>query len=64
MTRIIPATSPEFKSQGCKEAQDKEVERLRAIPVWREDLVQEWSVVRQNDPKAIVGNVFAIMGVL
>ena len=62
VTRVIPAGSPEFKSAGCKAALDKELARLRAIPVWREDLVEEWSEVRRKDPKAMVGRIFAIMG--
>ena len=62
VTRVIPATDPESKSEGCLKALLKETNKLRDRTVWREDEVQEWSTVRKRDPTASVGRVFSILG--
>ena len=66
MTRLIPAKSPEFHSQPCAAALDKELGTLRAQGVWNEDGVREWRSVRSqsgaNGKDYIVGRLFATMG--
>ena len=41
MTRIIPAGTPEFKSDSCARALHKELSTLRAQNVWDESDPQE-----------------------
>ncbi len=62
VTRTIAAGSPEFRSDGCAAALHSELSRLRASVVWNESKVCEWSQVCANDPQAMVGRLFAIMG--
>ena len=62
VTRIIPAGTPEFKSDSCARALHKELSTLRAQNVWDESDPQEWATVRRADPRAMCGRVFAIMG--
>ena len=62
VTRIIPASSPEAKSEGCLQALLKETTKLRSRTVWDESAVDEWSNVRKRDPTASCGRVFSILG--
>ena len=62
VTRIIPAGTPEFKSDSCARALHKELSTLRSQNVWDESDPQEWATVRRADPRAMCGRVFAIMG--
>ena len=66
MTRLVPAKSPEFHSELCVAALDKELGTLRAQGVWNEDGVREWrSVLGQSGKDGkddIVGRLLAIMG--
>ena len=66
VTRLIPAKSPEFHSQPCTEALDKELGTLRSQGVWDEDGVREWRSVRirsgADGKDDLVGRLFAIMG--
>ena len=64
VTRFIPGNSSEFRSQACKDAEQKEVTRLRSINVWLEETVREWSEVCQDEDHddAMRGRIFLIMG--
>ena len=66
VTRLIPSKSPEFHSEPCKAALDKELGTLRSQGVWDEDGVCEWRSVRGQSGKDgkddLVGRLFAIMG--
>ena len=62
VTRIIPSSAPEAKSEGCLKALLKETNKLRSRTVWDESLVEEWSTVRRQDPNATCGRVFSILG--
>ena len=64
MTRIVPSTTAEFKSEKCKAVEAKEVGRLRGIKVWLEETVREWASVCKDDDfdDAMSGRIFVIMG--
>ena len=65
VTRLIPANSPEFHSEPCVAALDKERGTLRTQAMWNEDGVREWRSVRNKsgaDGKDdLVERLFAIM---
>ena len=62
VTRIIPAGSPEFRSEFCQKALLKEKGTLENATVWDISTVREWSDVRNDGSESLVGRVFAIMG--
>ena len=62
VTRIVPAGSPEFKSEPCVKALHKERSTLEGAGVWNIDTVREWRDVRSGHGEHMVGRIFAIMG--
>ena len=64
VTRVIPASSPEFRCEEALKAQKIEKEKLLERRVWLPETVREWSDVVRDDSfdEALCGRVFVIMG--
>ena len=63
VTRLVPLGSPEAQTPEAQAAIRKEMANMLSKGVFDPTKVEDWSVVRGNEPEAVVGKAKMILGI-